>query len=255
MEMTNNTILITGGGSGIGRALAEAFHNEGNQVVIAGRRKEALESAIAANPGMKAVTLDIGSAEAIRNFAEQLKADFPALNVVIHNAGIMKPESLQSCMTADAEAIITTNLLGPIRLTAALLPLLMAQSKAAIMTVSSGLAFVPMAMTPTYCATKAAIHSYTQSLRYQLRDTSIQVLELIPPYVQTELMGTRQASDPRAMPLKDFIAETIKILKTSPQVTEICVERVDPLRNAEANGGYAEFFQKFNDGMAAAQAH
>ena len=255
MQMKGNTILITGGGSGIGRALAEAFHAEGNQVVIAGRRQKLLDETTAANPGMKAAVLDIENGEAIRSFAEQLKNDYPSLNVVIHNAGIMRPENLLSGEVADAEATVTTNLLGPIRLTAALLSLLLKQPRAAIMTVSSGLAFVPMALTPTYCATKAAIHSYTQSLRYQLRNTSVQVLELIPPYVQTELMGSQQANDPNAMPLKDFIAETMNILKTSPDATEICVERVKPLRFAEANGGYDAFFQRFNDATTAARAH
>jgi uncharacterized oxidoreductase len=254
MQITGNTILITGGGSGIGRALAEAFHAEGNQVVIAGRRKELLDETTAANPGMKAAVLDIGNGDAIPSFAEQLKVNYPALNVVIHNAGIMRMEPLQDGLVADAEAIVATNLLGPIRLTAALLPLLQSQPRAAIMTVSSGLAFVPMAITPTYCATKAAIHSYSQSLRYQLRDTSVQVLELIPPYVRTELAGTRQANDPNAMPLKDFVAETMKILRSSPGSTEICVERVKPLRFAEANGSYDAFFKTFNDGIAAAMA-
>jgi uncharacterized oxidoreductase len=251
MEMSGNTILITGGGSGIGRALAEAFHAEGNRVVIAGRRRNVLDETIAANPGMKAAVLDIESGEAIRKFAEQVKKDYPELNVVIHNAGIMRPEAVQKCAVADAEAMVATNLLGPIRLIAALLPLLERQPKAAIMTVSSGLAFLPLAMTPAYCATKAAIHSYTQSLRYQLRETSVQVLELIPPYVQTELMGAGQATDPRAMPLKDFIAESMNILKTQPDATEICVERVKVLRFAEANGGYEAFFEKFNDAMVA----
>jgi uncharacterized oxidoreductase len=254
MQISGNTILITGGATGIGRGLAEAFHAERNQVVIAGRRKELLQEVTRANPGMKAAVLDIGNVESIRSFAEQIKKDYPALNVVIHNAGIMKPESLQKGMVADAEAIIATNLLGPIRLTAALLPLLLKQPRAAIMTVSSGLAFVPLAMTPTYCATKAAIHSYTQSLRYQLRDTSVQVLELIPPYVQTELTGPRQASDPRAMPLHDYIAESMQILQTSPDATEICVERVKPLRFAEASGGYDAFCKQFNDTMSAAAA-
>jgi uncharacterized oxidoreductase len=128
------------------------------------------------------------------------------------------------------------------------------QSHAAIVAVSSGLAFLPLAVTPTYCATKAAIHSYMQSLRYQLKDTPVQVIELIPPYVQTELMGPGQASDPNAMPLKDFIAETMNILKTAPQAVEICVERVKPLRFAEANGSYDAFFQKFNAAMASAAA-
>ena len=251
MQISGNTILITGGGSGIGRGLAEAFHAAGNQVVIAGRRKNALDSTIAANPGMKAVALDIVNGEAIRSFAQKLTADFPALNVVIHNAGIMRAESAPAGAVADAEEIVATNLLGPIRLTAALLPHLLKQPQAAIMTVSSGLAFLPLAMTPTYCATKAAIHSYSQSLRYQLKDSGVQVLELIPPYVQTELMGPRMATDPSAMPLEDFIAETMKILKSSPEATEICVERVKPLRFAEANGGYDAFFKNLNDEIAA----
>jgi uncharacterized oxidoreductase len=255
VQNSGNTILITGGGSGIGRGLAEAFHSEGNQVIIAGRRKNLLDETLAANPGMKAAVLDIENAGAISSFAEKLKTDFPALNVVIHNAGIMKLEFLEKGGVGDAEAIITTNLLGPIRLTAALLSHLMAQPRAAIMTVSSGLAFVPLAPNPTYCATKAAIHSYTQSLRYQLKDTSVQVIELIPPYVQTELMGPEMAKDPNAMPLKDFIAETMKIIKTSPHATEICVERVKPLRFAEANGGYDDFFKQFNDRVVAQLAH
>jgi len=250
MHLTSNTILITGGASGIGRALAEAFHTEGNQVIIAGRRQSALDETTAANPGMQSAVLDIESVPAIEAFADKLKADFPALNVVIHNAGIMRPETILDGQLDDAEATIATNLLGPIRLNAALLPLLLQQPQATIMTVSSGLAFVPMAPTPTYCATKAAIHSYTQSLRYQLKDTSVGVLELIPPYVQTELMGARQASDPHAMPLPDFISEVMSILKDRPEATEICVERVKPLRFAEAGGNYDGFYKSFNDAMA-----
>jgi len=254
MRLSGNTILITGGGSGIGRALAEAFHASGNQVVIAGRRTELLDETTAANPGMRAAVLDIADGNAIRRFAEQLTRDYPALNVVIHNAGIMRPESLRDGAVADAEATVATNLLGPIRLTAALLPALEAQPHAAIMTVSSGLAFVPQAATPTYGATKAAIHSYSQALRYQLRDTSVQVLELIPPYVQTELLGPWQASDPNAMPLEDFIAEAMGILRDSPDATEILVERVKPLRFAEVNGGYDAFFKQRNDAITAAAA-
>ena len=251
MQMTGNTILITGGGSGIGRALAEAFHAEGNQVVIAGRRKELLDETAAANPGMRIAVLDIERADAIKAFAEQVTRDHPALNVVIHNAGIMRPESLAKGGVADAEAMVATNLLGPIRLNAALLPSLMSQPRATVMTVSSGLAFVPLAATPTYCATKAAIHSYSQSLRHQLKDTLVQVLELAPPYVQTELMGAGQASDPRAMPLKNFIAEVMGILRDSPDATEVCVENVKPLRLAEANGSYQGVFKTLNDAMAA----
>ncbi len=171
MKTTGNTILITGGGSGIGRGLAEKFQALGNQVIIAGRRKQALDATTVANPGMKSVTLDIENAANIRAFAAQIMKDYPALNVLINNAGIMRPEIFkkQQDDLADAEAIVATNLLGPIRLTAALLPLLQKQPHSTIMTVSSGLAFVPLALTPTYCATKAAIHSYTQSIRYQLQ--------------------------------------------------------------------------------------
>ena len=254
MQMTGNTILITGGGSGIGRALAEAFHADGSRVIIAGRRKGALDEVVAANPGMTAATLDIGDGDSIPGFARQLLADFPALDAVVHNAGIMKTERLAEGGLDDAEATVAINLLGPIRLTAALLPHLLARPRAAILTVSSGLAFVPLALNPTYCATKAAIHSYTQSLRYQLKGTPVQVLELVPPYVQTELQGERQAGDPNAMPLKDFIAETLAILKASPDAAEICVERVKPLRFAEASGGYDAFFRHMNDALAAARA-
>lgn len=253
MKLTGNTILITGGGSGIGRGLAEAFHALGNQVIIAGRRRQVLEETTAANPGMQSALLDIESAEAIRAFAAKMAKEYPSLNVVIHNAGIMRPENLleQPEELTDAEAIITTNLLGPIRLTAALLPQLKKQPAATIMTVSSGLAYLPMAMTPTYCATKAAIHSYSLTLRYQLRGTKVEVLELVPPYVQTELMGDRQATDPRAMPLKDYIAETMKILKEQPDAKEILVDRVLPLRFAEKSGEFEKAFQGFNDAMAA----
>jgi uncharacterized oxidoreductase len=255
MKTTGNTILITGGGSGIGRGLAEAFHKLGNKVIIAGRRKQVLDETTAANPGMSSATLNIEDPADIRAFAQKLATDHPTLDVVIHNAGIMRPDNLlnQPETLADAEAIITTNLVGPIRLTAALLPQLKKQPAATIMTVSSGLAFVPLSFTPTYCATKAAIHSWSESLRYQLQSTNIEVVELAPPYVQTELMGSQQAADPRAMPLNDYLAEVINIIKTQPNATEILVERVKPLRFAGANGKekYDAFFKQFNDAMMA----
>jgi uncharacterized oxidoreductase len=249
MKTTGNTILITGGGSGIGRALAEAFHDLGNHVVIAGRRKQALDQTTAANPGMTSLMLDIEDRANIRAFAGDVAARYPALNVLINNAGIMRREKLEAQPEdlADAEAIVATNLLGPIRLTAALLPLLQKQPHSAIMNVSSGLAFVPIAPTPTYCATKAAIHSYTQSLRYQLRKSSTEVLELIPPYVATDLMDG--ASDPRAMPLAKFIGEVMEILKTQPTAAEICVEDVKRLRFAAENGRYDAVFQGLNAAM------
>jgi uncharacterized oxidoreductase len=250
MNLTGNTILITGGGSGIGRGLAEELLKLGNQVVIAGRRKHALDETTAANPGMKSLTLDIESPSAIRAFANQLIAGFPTLNVLINNAGIMRAEKLlaQQPDLADAEAIVTTNLLGPIRLTAALLPHLEKQPHSTIVNVSSGLAFLPLALTPTYCATKAALHSYTQSLRYQLRATKIEVLELIPPYVATNLMSG--ADDPRAMPLDAYISEVMQILKTQPTPAEIVVENAKGLYLASASGKYDAIFQGLNAAMA-----
>src|SRR5208337_3256915 len=246
MNLTGNTILITGGGSGIGRGLAESLHALGNHVIIAGRRQHALDETTAANPGMKSLPLNIENPEAIREFAAKAVAEFPSLNVLINNAGIMRAEKLlaQHPDLADAESIITTNLLGPIRLTAALLPHLEKQPHATIVNVSSGLAFLPLALTPTYCATKAAIHSYTLSLRAQLRSTGIEVLELIPPYVATHLMDG--ADNPRAMPLAKFIAEVMKILTTQPTPPEICVENVKPLRFAAESGNFDTIFVRLN---------
>ncbi|WP_036143158.1 SDR family oxidoreductase [Luteibacter sp. 9135] len=250
MDIQGNTILITGGGSGIGRALAEAFHARGNRVVIAGRRQAALDETTAANPGMASALLDIEAPSSIGEFAERLTREHPALNVVIHNAGIMRPEDIKDGATDTAEATIATNLLGPIRLNAALIGHLLAQPKATVMTVSSGLAFTPLSLTPTYCATKAAIHSYSNSLRYQLRNSNVQVMELVPPYVQTELMGEQQKNDPNAMPLDAFIAEVMRLIESQPDAHEILVERVKPLRFAEASGNFEAFFQQFNDQMA-----
>lgn len=250
MKLTDNTLLITGGGSGIGRGLAEAFHALGNQVIVSGRTRKTLDETTLANPGMKSITVDMADPASVRNFAARLAEEFPKLNVLINNAGIMRPENLLSPEpeTGDAEATILTNLLGPIRLTTALLPLLRNQPRATVMNVTSGLAFVPFTIAPTYSATKAALHSYTESLRHQLRETSVEVIELAPPYVATQLMGEQQAADPRAMPLEEFIAEVMEILASQPGASEILVKRVEPLRFAASGGPekYAEVFQGLN---------
>lgn len=254
MNLTEkNTILITGGGSGLGRGLAEAFHKLGNTVVIAGRRRDVLEAVTAANPGMQYEVVDVQQTAGLKGFADGLVAKYPELNVLINMAGIMKPENLNE--VADPSVVddtIAINLTAPMHLTAALLPHLKQQARATVMTVTSGLAFMPLAMTPTYCATKAALHSWTLSLRYQLKGTSVEVLELAPPYVQTELMGAHQASDPRAMPLDAFIAEVMEILTNQPESVEILVKNVYPLRfagdfNREKFDG---FFGQFNVAMS-----
>ena len=254
MKSTGNTILVTGGGSGIGRAYAEAFQKLGNKVIIAGRRKQILDEVIAANPGMEAAVLDVEDGASIKPTAEALLKRFPKLNVVLHSAGIMRPENLLSGDDlATAEATISTNLLGAIRLTTALLPIILKQPDGAVLTISSGLAFTPLHLTPTYCATKAAIHSFSQSLRYQLRNTKVSVVEIIPGYVQTGLMGQAQAEDPRAMPLADFISETMNIIQTQRDVAEVIVEKVKFLRFAEQGGPekYNAFFKSFNEAMMA----
>lgn len=256
MNVTGNTILITGGGSGIGRALAEAFHRLGNKVIVAGRREAALRAVAEANPGIETAVLDVSDAGGIERFAEKVVRDYPSLNVVLNNAGIMSLEdwSAESVDISVAESTITTNLLAPIRLTAALLPHLKKQARSTVMFVSSGLGFLTLAPTATYCATKAAIHAFSDALRYQLRATSVDVVEIVPPYVQTELMGEHQASDPNAMPLAEFIDEVMEILKTRPDVREVLVKRVYPLRFAAEQGyeKYREQFQTFNDRSSSA---
>ena len=247
MDTKNNTILITGGGSGIGRGLAEAFHKLGNQVIISGRRTNVLDEVTAANPGMSSLALDIEDPAGVKAFAAKMIAGFPMLNAVIHNAGIQRIENLMELKDVrDSEAMVATNVLGPIRLNAALLPHLLKQPKATVMIVSSDLAFVPLAAFPTYSATKAFLHSYTVSLRHQLQRTKVQVIELPPPYVQTELGGSAQTSDPRAMPLVEFIAEVMDILTTQPDVKEVIVKRCEPLRYATETGNFDKAFGMVN---------
>ena len=244
MNISGNTILITGGTSGIGLALARALKAAGNTVIIAGRRKALLDD-LARRDGFAAYELDIADAAAIPAFAAKVAAAHPALDMLVNNAGIMQTEDLAAADTAIAEATVATNLLGPIRLTAALLPHLMRQPRATIVNVSSGLAFVPLAATPTYSATKAAMHSYSQSLRHQLRDSTVAVLELAPPAVQTDLMPG-SATNPAFMPLADFIAETMSLLAGDPTPDEILVERVGFLRRAEAEGRFDAVFGVLN---------
>lgn len=248
-----NTILITGGGSGIGAALAAAFHELGNTVIIAGRRKEMLDAVIAKHPGMSSQLIDLQDPAKLRDFARDLTSKYPELNGLIHMAGIMKPEDLLGAPDPTTiDRTIATNLIAPLQLTAELLPHLLRQPEAVIMTVTSGLAFTPLASTPTYCATKAAMHSWTMSLRYQLKNTPVKVLELVPPYVQTELLGAHQATDPRAMPLPDYMDEVMGILSSQPDVKEILVRNVYPLRFAgDFNADkFDSFYEQFNAAMA-----
>lgn len=245
MRASGNTILITGGGSGIGEALAHRLHDHGNTVIVAGRRREALEQAIAGRDAMHALELDIESADGIEAFATRAIAAFPALNVLVNNAGIMRFEALDARRDlADAEATVTTNLLGPIRLINALTDHLATQDGAAIVNVTSGLAFVPLLTTPTYNATKAALHSYTVAMREVLKGR-VEVIELAPPAVQTGLTPG-QETRPGYLPLDTFADEAVAQLLQHPAPAEILVERAQFLRRAEAEGRFQETFDQLN---------
>ncbi|QOG17777.1 MULTISPECIES: SDR family oxidoreductase [Bradyrhizobium] len=249
MKMTGNTILITGGTSGIGRALAEAFHDRGNRVIVTGRRQALLDQIAAERPGLIGLPLDLDDATELPRLSADLCARFPELNVLIANAGISRPEDMTAdgWDASDAEAIVATNIVGVLRVTAAFLPLLKTQRNATIIATSSNLAFVPRADFPAYCASKAFLHSWLQSLRHQLRRIPVEVLELAPPYVQTELTGTQQASDARAMPLAAYIAEVMQLLelRVHPR-DEVLVERDRARRWAERDGRYEATFAAMN---------
>jgi short-subunit dehydrogenase involved in D-alanine esterification of teichoic acids len=243
MDITGNTVFIPGATSGIGLALALRLQEKGNTVVIGGRR-EALLDQLKAEHGFDTVRIDTADAASIAEASTAVLAAHPDLNVLLAMAGIMNPEDWHSAdgFVASAESIVTTNLLGPIRLIGAFVEHLQAQPNATIVTVSSGLAFVPLALTPSYNATKAGIHQLSESIRIQLSDTSVKVIELAPPAVSTDLM----AGDFHGMPLDDYADEVISLFETQPDATEILVENVKPLRYAEANGNYAQVVAMVN---------
>jgi uncharacterized oxidoreductase len=241
MNITGNTVFIPGATSGIGLDLALALHAKGNEVVVGGRRTDLLARITAEHAGIHAVEIDTTSPESIQRAAGQVIAEHPELNVLITMAGIMRIEdwTKPEGFLASAEETVTTNLLGPIRLIAAFIEHLRSRPDATIMTVSSGLAFTPLRITPSYNATKAAIHMLSETLRLQLAGTTVKVSELEPPSVATDLLpGQRESSF--AMPLEEFVAEVIALIEAEPDAREIQVERVKFLRYGEARGDYDE---------------
>lgn len=247
MKLTGNTILVTGGTSGIGRGLAEALHRRGNKVIIAGRRKKLLDEVVSSNPGIDAIELDVADPVSISVVVPILIARYPSLNVLINNAGIMPFDDASSLLDdAVNRNILDTNLLGPIRLTSALIEHLKRQPRATVIHNTSILAYLPLATSAVYSASKAALHSYAMSQRFMLRDTSVTVQEIAPPWVDTDLIG--KTGDARAMPLDAFIAETMDLLASEDE--ELIVEAVKPVRANQGPGEHA-MFAAFNADLIA----
>jgi uncharacterized oxidoreductase len=247
MKMTGNTILITGGTSGIGLGLALRLHEAGNKVIVAGRRKELLDEITAEHAGIDGLVLDVADPDSIAQAHQTVAASHPGLNVLVNNAGIMVRENLlDPAGLPVAEDHVATNLLGPIRMTYAFLPLLVGKDDAVVMNVTSALAFVPYQSTPTYSATKAALHSFSESLRIQLAsaDAGVQVIEVVPPGVRTTLMG--QQDSEQSMPLDDFLTETLDLLRDKPDAKELVVEHARFIRDAVANGSYDNVLAMIN---------
>jgi short-subunit dehydrogenase involved in D-alanine esterification of teichoic acids len=247
MNISGNTIFIPGATSGIGLALAVELHAKGNTVIVGGRRAKLLERIATEHPGLDTVQIDTADPAGIEVSAKQVLAKHPELNVLVAMAGIMhiedwhQPESF----LASAESTITTNVLGPIRLIGAFIEHLQTQPDATIITVSSGLAFAPLGVTPSYNASKAAIHMLSESMRLQLADTTVNVMELVPPAVRTGLLPGQEDSD-AAMPLDEFVAEVVALLDAQPDAKEIQVERVKFLRYGEARGDYDQVVAALN---------
>jgi len=251
MKTTGNTILVTGGTSGIGRALAEAFHDKGNQVIVTGRRQALLDEIVARRPAMTGMQLDLDDPASLARVTDSVRTGFPALNVLVANAGISRMEDIATdgWDLSNAGAIVQTNIIGVLGAVAAFLPMLKGRPGATIMATSSALAFVPRADFPTYCASKAFLHSWLISLRHQLRALPVEVLELSPPYVRTALTGAHQASDERAMPLDDYVAQVMNLLDRGDHPRgELLLERDHPRRWAERDGRYDSIFAALNAG-------
>jgi uncharacterized oxidoreductase len=247
MNISGSTVFIPGSTSGIGLALAVELHARGNTVIVGGRRTDLLERVAAQHPGIDTVQVDCSDPASIDSAAKEVLARHPELNVLVAMAGIMRIEDWRRPgeFLASAESVITTNVLGPIRLIAAFIEHLQAQPDATIVTVSSGLAFTPLAVTPSYNASKAAIHMLSESIRLQFADTTVQVIELVPPSVRTALVPGQESSE-FAMPLDEFVAEALALFETQPDAKEIQVERVKFLRYGEARGDYDQVVGTLN---------
>jgi len=215
MNITNNTVLITGGATGIGFALAEKFLQNKNTVIVCGRRAEKLKTAREKLPGLAVIQCDVSKKDERVSLVTSVTKDYPELNILINNAGIQRPMTTDR-LGSDTETLeqeIATNLTAPINLSGLLWRHLAGKKESAIVIITSGLGYTPIAEYPVYCATKAALHSFSMTLRHQLKDTSVKVFEIIPPIVNTDLKG-EGVRIPGGISAGETAAETMKALET-----------------------------------------
>ncbi len=237
MKLTDRIVFIAGGTSGIGRGLARRLVGSGNSVIVGGR------GARPSDGGIDTVTIDVTDPASILTARDKVLAQHPDLDTVVTMSGVMLPEDLRDpAHIGDAEATIATNLLGTIRVIDAFTPHLINRGGGTIVTVSSGIAFLPFPLMPSYGASKAAVHAYTESLRAQLAGTGVEVTEIVPPAVATT--PEHKQLNPAALDLDAYLDETLELLATTPTPDEILVQAVREHRWAERDGTYAQLVER-----------
>jgi uncharacterized oxidoreductase len=256
MKITGNTVLITGGATGIGLALTEAFLASGNEVIVCSRNEDHLMRAAEKFPGLHTRVCDLSSPEGCASLHEWAVSSFPEVNILINNAGIQRvvdfrkgPADLLRHRTVDGMDEIDVNLKGYVYLAAYFVPDLMKKKEAAIINISSGLGFIPMTITPVYSATKAAVHSFSVSLRHQLRNTTVKVFEIIPPIVDTDLdRGERKARGQhnRGIPPEEVAKASLPAI--AADVYEVAIGMAQGLK-AGSKSNFDEIFNNMNKGF------
>jgi short-subunit dehydrogenase involved in D-alanine esterification of teichoic acids len=246
MDLSNRTVLIVGGTSGIGRELARRFAEAGSTVVVGGRNREALSEL--SGEAFGTVSIDVTDSDSITSARDDVLARYPELDTVVTMSGVMLMEDLLDPAHFEAtRTTIDTNLLGTIRVIDAFTPHLVRRGAGTFVTVTSGIAFLPFPPMPSYAASKAAVHAYSEALRAQLDGTGVDVVELVPPAVAT---AGQEKVNPHALPLDDFATEVMHLLSENPTPREILVKGVLGHRWAERDGTYDELVAKRSQALA-----